>query len=437
MTHVMFISPYKPIMCGIADYTSFLSERMPLSNWGVLSFDIQGYGAPLAGNHKAHPAQVYYGIPDRESISASVIERGILGLGVRAQESILWFQHEFGLWPDDHKFTSMIRNLKGNKVITFHTLHFQSAERPSGLRINEENLLRELLPYVDAITVFSQGVYQAVTSVFPEHWKKVHIIGHGVPSYPEIARMSRREAKEKLHDFLIHESDLPAKAKKALHNQRTFLRQDVTILGETGFLCPGKQSEILYHARDTLQEVSPSQGIVAVRIGPPRDGTQKIYAGDLSEHQNYTEKFLLQTWLSPDMLPVAQRAFDINWYWPKQCTQSGIIAHALGAGATIAGRDMEGTGETLRQAGAITDRRLNRLVRKMRHLIEHPDMADDIAQKALQYSSDYSWDNQAAEHLRLAKNILYPEDSAGLRWIERVNSIGLQHQPSETRVVTV
>jgi hypothetical protein len=56
------------------------------------------------------------------------------------------------------------------------------------------------------------------------------------------------------------------------------------------------------------------------------------------------------------------RALDIHFYWPSDCTQSGIIAHALGTGATIACRDMEGVGETVKMAGGLTSPDFGRLV---------------------------------------------------------------------------
>lgn len=47
MGKIIFIGPYKPIMCGIADYTSFIIDKCPTGTWGMLSFNLKKYGVPL------------------------------------------------------------------------------------------------------------------------------------------------------------------------------------------------------------------------------------------------------------------------------------------------------------------------------------------------------------------------------------------------------
>jgi len=318
----------------------------------------------------------------------------------------LWFQHEFAIWEDSRKFVAMLKDLDMPKVVTFHSLHSQSSESPGRLRKYQYNLLRALLPHVEAITVFSYGVYWTVTSVFPEYREKVYIIKHGIHSYPEISRLSRKEAKEKLNDFLLYESSLDQETKEALHKQRIFLAPDTVVVGQTGFLCPAKQSEVLYPVRDGLQKIVPHKRIVAVRIGSPRDQSQRIYAKQLRREQNGKDKFLIETWLPPNMLPLAQRAFDINFYWPSDCTQSGVLAHALGTGAVVASRDLEGVGETLKEAGQLVDKDLRNLITKMENLIFNPELRERIEEKTLRYAAEFSWENQARRHYELAKRIM-------------------------------
>ena len=405
MTYIDFVAPFRPIMCGIADYTGFVAEQLPSGEWGILSFAPQTYGSQLTGDCDPQDSRVWYGIPGRDNFSALQMQDGLQQLGHSHNGAVLWFQHEQGIWPRRSKFVSMLRDLNTPKVVTIHTLHFQSPETPSGLTEYEYNLLRDLLPTVDAITVFSHGVHSAVTSAFPRHHEKVHVMKHGIHTYPDISRMSRREAKEKLHDFLIHESDLPQKIKKSLRKQRIFLDPQTVVIGQTGFLCPMKGSEALYLVRDELQDAIPSKKIAAVRIGSPRDGVQNTYAQNLRQQHNGKDKFLLKTWLPLRMLPVAQRAFDINFYWPKDCTQSGILAHALGAGAIVIGRDMEGVGETLNEVGAPTATHLQELVEKAKWLVLRPELTDMMEEKALKYAADFSWKNQAVKHWALANRV--------------------------------
>ncbi len=213
----------------------------------------------------------------------------------------------------------MLKNLDMPKVVSFHSLHFQSDETSTGLRRNEYDLVRILLPHVDAITVFSHGVHLAVTLAFPEYREKVHELKHGIHSYPAVTRLKRKEAREKLIDFLL-ESDLEKVIKEKLNRGRIFLDADAVIIGQTGFLSPGKYSELLYIIRDRLQKMIPQKKIIAVRIGGVRESTQKTYAKKLRREQD------------------------------------GIIA----------ARDLEDVGETLKEAGGLVDTDLKRLLMKVK-----------------------------------------------------------------------
>ena len=403
------------MICGIGDYTNFVTRESPPGRWGVISFALNRCGVPLAHNNDTPLDRVWYGIPDRTGFSASVVLNGVEALDERENgDIVLWFQHEYGIWPDDQRFVTMLTCLAIPKVVTFHTLHFQSSETPSRLRKNQYDLLQLLLPQVDAITVFSNGVYRAVTTAFPEHRRKVHVIKHGIHSYPEVSRLSRKEAKEKLNDYLLYEADLDRETKEALYRHRVFLDPGTVVLGQTGFLSPEKHSGILYPVRDALQRMIPNRRIVAVRIGSTREDHQRAYAEQLRSEQDGSGKFLLVTWLPEELLPVAQRAFDVNFYWPRDCTQSGILAHALGVGAIFAGRDLEGVGETLKEAGELADIDLSRLMIKIRDFILNPELAECIENSALKYAAEFSWKNQTRRHYELAERILHPMT----QWLE-------------------
>jgi hypothetical protein len=408
MASIYFVGTYQPIMCGIGDYTHFVARELNLNRWKVISFDLNTCGLQMTTGNGVPKGQAWYGIPGPDDFSTRAILGGLRKLGGSSKDAVLWFQHEHGIWRDDEQFVHMLSELRLPKIVTFHTLHFQSAETPSGLRKNQYQFLRKVFPHVDAITVFSQGVYQAVISAFPQYWDKVLLLRHGVHLHPKISGLRREEAKEKLDDFLLYESDLTETAKKSLHNQHIFQNPEYFIIGQAGFLCPSKQSEILYQVRDTLQKVIPRKRILAVRIGTPRDSTQRAYAHRLRLKTDDDGKFLLETCLPEDMLRVAQRAFDLNFYWPKECSQSGILAHALGVGGIVAGRQLEGSGETLRMAGAITSREPQDVISSIKSLILNPEMGSQMEKKALNYAREFSWRNQAKKHSELAGKLVEP-----------------------------
>ncbi len=404
MAFIYFVGTYKPIMCGIADYTGCITRESPPKKWKVISFNLESYENLLTKSNGMPAGQVWYGIPSRNKFSASAVLKGVEQLGGEDRNAVLWFQHEFGIWRGPQKFITMLKDLDLPKIVSFHSLHFQSAVTSSGLRKKEYKLLQALLHHVEAITVFSHGVQQAVNLAFPDCQKKVHEIKHGIRLYPEVTCLNREEARKRLSNFLL-ESDLDQVTKEDLHRQRIFLDPNVVIIGQTGFIGSSKHGELLYIVRDRLQQMLPRKKIIAVRIGGLRDSTQKTYAKKLRRELDGINKFLLETWLPEKMLPIAQRAFDVNFYWPKDCTQSGILAHALGAGAVIAGKDLEGVGETLKEAGALVDTDLRRLLIKVKDVILNPELSKKIEERALKYAAKFSWKNQARRHYELAAEV--------------------------------
>ncbi len=407
MTNICFAGTYPPTKCGIADYTDYLIKESPDDKWGMLAFD-RDIPSSLVSSNKPYDSRIWYGIPSSGDVSAESIRKGLDAIGLNQKDTVMWFQHENGLWQNEEKFAAMLKGLDMLKVITFHTLQFQSPETKSGLCCAQHRLLEAVFPHVDAITVFNHDVYWAVTSAFPEHDRKVSILHHGTHSYPGINRLSRSEAKEKLNDYLLFESDLPDRTKQALHKKRILTDWDTIVLGQTGFLCPQKQSEVLFTVRNELEKLIPYRRIAAVRIGAARDGSQRIYAEQLRQRENGKPGILLETWLPSELLPLAQRAFDVNFCWPGDCTQSGVMAHALGAGAIIAGRDLEGVGRTLKDAGQFAENDISHLIRRIRDIMYRPEIAQKAEESALRYARRYSWRKQAWKHYQLAEVIAHP-----------------------------
>ena len=414
MAFITFVTPYKPIICGIADYADFLVRESLPGTCDVLSFNLENYGVPL---HDAPPSltcPVWYGIPGRDNFAASSILEGLSP----HEDHVLWFQHEFGIWPDSARFVDMLKDLDQIKVVSPHSLHFQSSETPYGLRRQGYSLLRLLLPHTDAVMVFSDGVYRAVTRAFPEYSDKVHMIGHGIHLYPRIARMSRGKAKARIHEYLVGESGLDQASKDDLRQQRVFLDPDTIVMGTAGFITASKGIELLYHAHDLLQQMLPRKKIAAVHIGSLREVDNSVdskFTAELRAKHKSPGQFLLETYLPEDMLPLLLRALDIYFYWPSDCTQSGILAHALGAGATIACRDMEGVGETVRKAGGLAYVDFEQAIAGLKELISHPKLRNEMSERAVKYAEEFSWRNQASQHFELTERLCQPSVQRLLR----------------------
>ena len=421
MATINFVGTYDPIVCGIGDYTNFITRQSPEKGWRVISFDLDNLGLQSDNGSKTLDDHVWYGIPSYNDFSSSAVLKGTTQLNGSISDAVLWFQHEHGIWQDDDKFVAMLSDIFLPKVVTLHTLHFQSPETSSGLRRSQHEFLAKLFPNVDAITVFSNGVYRAVTQAFPQYQHKVSVLRHGMHFRPDLCSLSRQKAKKLLHEYLIYDSPLDDSSKKALRREQVLLDTDAFVIGETGFLCPKKQSGFLYLTRDLVQLSIRNKRIAALRIGAAREPIQEEYARRLRKKTDTSNKFLLETRLPEDMLRIAQRAFDINLYWPSECSQSGILAHALGSGAMIAGRDLEGSGEILRESGAIAEKSLMEIVHRIIEHILCPPNNLAIEDKMISYARRYDWASQAILHYDLAEKIaLSPgHDNDGQAWCNR------------------
>jgi len=265
-----------------------------------------------------------------------------------------------------------------------------------------------MLPHADAITVFTDGAYQAVARSFPEHAHRVHVLRHGAHVNPEVASLSRAEARERLHRYLVSESGLDRDTRDDLRQRRLFLDPETVLIGGAGFVTANKGIEFIYCLRDAVQQMLPGKKLAAVYVGFLREvdnGDDMQCAAELKAGCRGSRDVFVQTYLPTDVLPVLLRALDVNFYWPADCTQSGIIAHALGAGATIAARDLEGVGETVKLAGGMAFKDLREAIDGVAQLVLDPSLRHDLSHRAREYAERYSWRNQAWQHYELAERI--------------------------------
>jgi len=413
MVSIYFVCTYKPILCGIGSYLKFLLKEIPKNQWKVISFDLKGFQLSrgrLTIEKKESPKQVWYGVTNRRALSAGEILEGIKKFAKKDTKYILWFEHSFGMWKNSRGFAKMLRQLnelKIKKIISFHTIHFQSKETPWGMEKREHKLLQTLFPYVEAITVFTKGAYRAVTKAFPEYKNKVYILRHGINFFPEIIKMSKKEAREKVYKFLIKKSNLTKEKKIELKKENIFFTPSTLMIGSVGLITPTKNIESLFSARDFLQKIISKKKIVAIHMGTTRERMKKFlnYSQKLQKIHDGVNNFFLEIWLPEKILPVCQKAFDVNYYWPRKCTQSGMTPQALGTGAIIAGRDMEGSGEILKEAGQITEKDFQRLLIKIKKTTLNSKFRRKIEKRALKYIKKFSWRNQALKHYKLAEYI--------------------------------
>ncbi len=310
---------------------------------------------------------------------------------------------------NDH-FLSLLREAKsrGNKVVaSFHTIHFETEETPWGMCRNEEQLLRETLPLVDTLTVFTDGAHRTVRNAFPEFDHKIMVLRHGVHLYPKI---DPEQARKRVFSYLINDAAIPSFQKKELKAaEALFYSKNTILIGNYGFITSDKDPSQLFELGRLVQEglrghrvVTIFAGIIKkINDGSPHKGIPTLEALRSSHDGKYN--FFFEVYVPEDIFPIAFRALDFAVFWCHNATQSGRLAHAQGTGVFITGRDCEGIGETLKLSGLPAAESLSELAEIIAEVVLEPGMKKELENQSWKYAQRHSFAMQAKKHLFIEK----------------------------------
>ncbi|MGB9627508.1 MAG: hypothetical protein ACPL6D_02500 [Thermodesulfobacteriota bacterium] len=395
---ISFVSTFPPAMCGIGTYTHYLTRNMPKEKWEVIAFQLDEFSRCQDQKQIHRDPQVNYHI----ALESPSLPQTILG-------DVLWFQHSFGMWGRTNTpFLKLIEEGKrrGKKVgASFHTIHFQSEETPWGMQVKEVELLGETLPLLDFITVFTIGARRAVMEAFPQYKEKVLVLRHGVHHYP---RVSKEYAREKLFNYLSHLPSISESEKIRLRGfGKTFLKGETLLIGNYGFITQDKDPLQLYEIGMKIRERLPKQRLITLFVGKIQERKDKKMEAYLpilealrSLHDG-KENLFYEDYLPEEIFPLAFRALDVAIFWCSNATQSGRMAHAQGTGVPIAGRHIEGIGETLELSGLPSAKTIEELSDKIVEIVKNPNLEKTIEEKSTRFANQYSFHHQARKHLIL------------------------------------
>ena len=380
-------------MCGVGSYTKYLVKYMPDAK--VISFDL---AKQRCYNTKKEQNVKY--IIDQGDIKESISTIS------RMAKGLLWLQHSFGMWQNK-LFIKMVRKLKNKKIASFHTIHFHSKQTHYGLTRREYFILKRTLPYLDAATFFTNGAYNAVSLAFPKHKDKIVLLRHGTHIYKKI---TRRAAKHRLFVYLTKEANIPKKDKQGLLDlEPVFFKRKTKIIGNIGFITPSKAEDFNFITGLAIQNMIPRSQIITIRMGVVRDPKNQDDVEEIRKLKRWGDSkksFVLNCYLPEEVFHTVLKAFNVLLFWPDDCTQSGRLAHAQGAGAAVVGRDMEGLGETLKQSNYFAAKSYDDFLSKVKEVLLSKDIRKGFERSARAYASEFHFKMQAKKHLLLADVVL-------------------------------
>lgn len=396
---IYFVCTFPPIICGIGDYIKCLVSKLPEDSWRVIS--------PETGTFAISDEPCDHHVSYTISLSNPHLPPDLDG-------DILWFQHAFGMWGDPSiPFIKLIKEAKQKKnkiVATLQALHFQSTETPFGFDEREYRLLKEVIPYLDALPVFSDGTCRAVIKAFPEHKDKITVLRHGVQTYP--AMVPQESAKKIFLKYLMDQADIPRKQKEeitALYDM--FFSEKTVLIGNFGFITQDRDPLSVYRLRESLDKKLPDHKVIAIYIGTVQKRVDKSPAEMLpllnrlkSIHDGRYNLFF-ENYLPNEILPFAFRALDYTVIWYQKATQSGRMAFAQGTGSCTVGRDIEGVGETLNLSGLPAAVTMDELSEKIKRLVLKPDLREKVERASNDYVNQFSFGSQARKHLLIEQSI--------------------------------
>lgn len=398
---ITFISTYPPIICGIASYLKHIIAQLPEDSWQVISFKLRKTkNFKILPDRKKEP-NTHYILPRTE------LQKVIRRVNRLVNGSVVWIQHSFGIWSKKNtsEFVKFVSEIKGKKILTLHTIHFQSNETPYGLEEVEYKLLKNILPLVNIITVFSDGAYLAVCGAFPDFKDKIVVLRHYCKIYPPISTI---KAKKKLIESLLSAKGINSKLKTQLENlEKIIAKKNVKLIGDIGFIAPIKGSEIIYLVQEELEK-KINQKIISMYIGTVRDPTDKEqvdYAKKLKNFHDGKKKFFIDFYIPENKLSLYIKAFDAVVLWPNDCTQSGRLALLQGAGICGIGKNMEGIGETMKLSALPTTDTYSGLVNILARVLTRADSKNLMIDMSKTYARKFGCSIQAKKMLRLANAV--------------------------------
>ena len=170
--NICYISTFPPEMCGIATYTNYLANALLELDEGI-SITVLA----KRGGEERHSERLTI-IP---SFSAGDYKDIISNLR-HLRPHLIHIQHEFGIFPAEENFLSLLKTVKSDRyplIITLHTIYTRNTTDMAGIDIDIEEYNCKIGNLVDCEIVHLDKPLRRVLLRMGVAKEKIEIIPHG------------------------------------------------------------------------------------------------------------------------------------------------------------------------------------------------------------------------------------------------------------------
>lgn len=375
LRQVAVIGNYQPRQCGIATFTTDLSEALaaaaPATNVFALPINDreQGY---------AYPPRVRMAIPEKD-LSAYRHAAEFLNIN---NVDVVCLQHEYGIFGGiaGSHILALLRDLRMPIITTLHTV----LQRPD---IQQRQVLAELARLSDRLVVMSEHSVAFLKQVYHIPAEKIELIPHGIP---EIAPNGRHY-----------------KAQIGLTGKQVLLT--------FGLLSANKGIEHVIAALPAIVKQHPN--VVYVVLGATHPNVRRAegetyrlrlqrMARELGVERNVV---FYNQFVSLDELKTFIGATDlyITPYCNAEQIVSGTLSYVVGNGKVVISTpywhaeellaDGRGVLVPFNTPAAIAEQAIN--------LLDHPELRQEIAARAYDMGRSMIWPEVAQRYLKLIETV--------------------------------
>lgn len=386
---VLVLTSYPPRVCGIATYSQDLVSALNRAFLGPFSYTVCALDD---GNvPRDYPQEVTHTLnttdPDDHLRLALEVDHDV-------SISMVWVQHEFGLYPggDGRSLLHFLETVNKPVAITFHTV----LPSPSIERRQMIHALAECASDIIVLTHRSAGILRDEYGISAE---KITVIPHGT----HVVTWQDKELMKTKHD---------------VHGRH--------VLSTFGLLSTNKSIETALDALVHIKQRVPDVlYLILGRTHPEvvrQEGeryrdmlVQKVEDLGLQEHVRFVDRYL-----ELDELLEHLQLTDIYLFTSKDPAQavSGTFAYAMGCGCPVISTRIPHAAEVLDEGtGALIDfQRPDQLAQAAVDLLLDPERLDRMGRNALHRMRATAWDNVAIAHARTFARRTGTTDQLRFNW---------------------